>query len=56
MTVWSAAPQTTLWEGSGPRFEPGPGGSETGTLPLDHHAYFKKEALRGMFHKIDMAN
>ena len=56
MTVSSAAPQTTLWGGSRPRFEPGPGGSEAGTLPLDHHASFKKEALRGIFHKIDMAN
>ena len=25
--VWSAAPQTTLWGGPGPRYEPGTGGS-----------------------------
>ena len=37
ITVWSAAPQTTLWGGPGPRFEPGLGGPEAGTLPLDHH-------------------
>ena len=24
ITVWSAAPQTTLWGGPGPRFEPWP--------------------------------
>ena len=28
ITVWSPAPQ---------RFEPGPGGPEAGTLPLEHH-------------------
>ena len=37
ITVWSAASQTTLWGGPGPRFEPGTGGPEAGTLPLDHH-------------------
>ena len=37
ITVWSAAPQTTLWGGPGPRFEPGTGGPEAGTLPPDHH-------------------
>ena len=37
ITVWSAAPQTSLWGGPGPRNEPGPDGSEAGTLPLDHH-------------------
>ena len=36
ITVRSAAPQTTLWGGPGPTFEPGPGGPEAGTLPLDH--------------------
>ena len=40
ITVWSAAPQTTLWGGPEPRFEPGPGGQEAGTLPLDHHTSF----------------
>ena len=37
ITVSSAAPQTTLWGGPGPRFKPGPGCPEAGTLPLDHH-------------------
>ena len=41
ITVWSAAPQTTLWGGPGPRIEPGPGGPEAGTLPLDHHTSLK---------------
>ena len=30
--VWSAAPQTPLWRGPGPRFEPGTGGLETAFL------------------------
>ena len=30
--VWSAAPQTTLWGGPGPRFEPGTGCLEAETL------------------------
>ena len=39
ITVWSAAPQTTLWGGPppGPRYEPRPGDPEAGTPPLDHH-------------------
>ena len=40
-TMWSAAPQTTLWGGPGPRFEPVPGGPEAGTLPLDNHTSYK---------------
>ena len=30
--MWSAAPQTTLWGGPKPRFEPGTGDVEAGTL------------------------
>ena len=32
ITVWPVAHQFILWGGPGPRFEPGPGGPEAGTL------------------------
>ena len=48
ITVWSAAPQTTLWGGPEPRFEPGLGGPEAGTLPLDHHTSSKYYVVKNI--------
>ena len=47
LAVWSAAPQTALWGGSGPRFELWMGGLEAGTTRpsyplLDHHPLYYK--------------
>ena len=43
--MWSAAPQITLWGGPGPRFEPGTGDLEAGTLTTRQPHLLSKNAL-----------